>query len=121
MFLVEVADEAAAIYAEQRNRFHVWRLGTAHDYLLHRVASARDAVAVTEEKAARANHGGDLHIGSCLFYKWGIAVLEVFARTNTLWPAGRIAARRESRDKIGAGTERFHPLLHKSIQSLNDR
>ena len=87
MLLVEVADEAAAIDAEQGNRLGVLWLRTAHDYFLDAVIPAGDRIAVAEEKSSRSDGGDDLHIGSRLLDESSVAVFDVLARANPLRPA----------------------------------
>src|SRR5260370_23935886 len=115
VLLIEGADEAPTLDAEQGNGVDVLRLGAAHDDLLHAIVPAGDQIGIAEEKAPRADGGQCLHIGSRVPDKTCIVVFKILAGTNAFRPAGRIRARWKSRDKVGAGAERFHAVLHKLV------
>ena len=67
---------------EQRNRLRVLRLGAAHDNFLDAMVPAGDQIAIAEEKAARADGGHDLHVGSGLADEVGIVVFDISARAD---------------------------------------
>src|SRR5260370_14445199 len=120
MLLVEGADEAAALDAEQGNGVDVLRLRAAHDDLLDTIVAAGDQIRIAKEKAARADGGQRLHVGSRVADKTGVVVFEILAGANAFRPAGRIRAWWKSRDKVGAGAERFHAVLHEFVEALDD-
>src|SRR6266446_912909 len=121
MLLVEDADEASTLDAEKGDGVDVLWLGATHDDLLDAIVPAGDQIRIAEEKAPRADGGQCLHVGSGVADKTGIVVFKILAGANAFRPAGRIRARRKSRDKVGAGAERFHAVLHKLVEALDDR
>ena len=73
----------------------ILRLRSAHDHLLDAAVAASDQVAVAEEKAARAERGHDLHVGSSLSDEVRVIVLKILAGTDAGWPARWVRTRRE--------------------------
>src|SRR5438309_161599 len=102
VLLVERADEASTLDAEQRNRVRVHGLSAAQNNFLHAAVAADNPVTVTEEEAARAKCGDDLHVRGSLPDKLRVVVFKILARSNPLWQAGKVRAERESRDEIRA-------------------
>src|SRR6266478_2914347 len=121
MLLIEGADEAAALDAEQGDGVDVLRLGAAHDDLLDAIVPAGDQIGIAEEKSACADGGQCLNVWSGIADETGIVVFKVLPRSNAFRPTRRVRARRKSRDKVGAGAERFHAVLHELIEALDDR
>src|SRR6266404_593691 len=121
VLLVKGADEAAALDAEERYGIDVLRLGAAHDDAFNAKVPAGDEIGIAEEKSARADGGQGLHVRRGVADVAGVIVFEIFARANTLRPAGGIRARRKSRNEVGARAERVDAVLYELVQPLNDR
>src|SRR5260370_15758365 len=121
MLLIEGADETAALDAEQGDGVDVLRLGAAHDDLLDAIVPAGDQIGIAEEKSACADGGQCLNVWSGIADETGIVVFKLTPRSNAFRPTRRVRARRKSRDKVGAGAERFHAVLHELIEALDDR
>src|SRR5258707_818440 len=102
VLLVEGADEAAALDAEQRNCLNVLRLSAAHNCILHAVAAGDDQVGASKEKPARAHRGHDLHIGGRLANVVGVVVFEILPRADAFRPARWVRARRKPGEEIRA-------------------
>src|SRR6266404_3783185 len=121
VLLVEGADEAAALDAEERYGVDVFRLGAAHDDAFDAEMPAGDEIGIAEEKCARADGGQGLHVRRGIADVAGIVVFEIFARANALRPAGGIRAGRKSRNEVRARAERVDSVLNELVQPLNDR
>src|SRR5437899_3417425 len=121
VLLVKGADEAAARDAEERYGVDVFRLGAAHDDLLHAVVPAGDQIRIAEEKTTRADSGQCLNVRSGIADEAGVVVLKILAYANPLRPARGVRARRKPRDKVGAGAQRLHAVLHELVEALDDR
>src|ERR1700686_1416357 len=97
MFLVEWTDEASSLDGEQRYRFDILWLRTAHDDLFHAPIPAGDQIRVPEEKPSRSYRGHHLYVRGRLPHEIRVIVLKIPSRANVFRPARRGRARRKSR------------------------